>query len=105
MARVEVSPEGVSLVPEETQQFTATCYDDNDNQVVCTPTWSVADPEAGSIDAATGLFTAGTTLGTYPEVVVATVGTLTGTAEVTIVEGLLVRTQIFLPIVTSHHAP
>jgi hypothetical protein len=84
--RVEVAPSEATLGPEETQQFTATCYDAYDNEVACTPTWSVADADAGTIDAAAGLFMAGTVAGSYPGAVVATADSITGTADVIVEE-------------------
>jgi hypothetical protein len=100
VTRVEVMPAEVTLMPMETQQFDAMCYDafDNENVADCAPTWSVADADAGTIDAA-GLFTAGTP-DDYPAAVVATVDSVTGTADVT-VEPF----RLFMPIIAQNYSP
>jgi len=48
------------------------------------PTWSVVTAAAGTINASTGFFTAGTTPGTYPNTIKATSGTVSGFANVTV---------------------
>jgi hypothetical protein len=100
VTRVEVMPSEATLMPMETQLFAAMCYDafDNENVADCTPTWSVADADAGSIDAS-GLFTAAMP-GDYPAAVVATVDSVTGTADVT-VEPF----HLFMPIIMNNYSP
>jgi hypothetical protein len=86
---IDVSPASVELAVGESQTFTAIGYDADDNVVPdFDPSWSVADPMAGTIDA-TGLFTAGTVADVYPAVVVASVGDISGTALVTVTAGPL----------------
>lgn len=81
---LEVDPPVIKTWPGLTTQFTATAWDDYGNEMHNPPvTWSVADPQAGTIDA-DGLFTAGVVAGLYNEVVVATWGQLSGTAQVLI---------------------
>jgi uncharacterized repeat protein (TIGR01451 family) len=92
---IVVSPTAVTLAFGATQQFTAIGYDVDDNIVPeFTPAWSVADPNAGAIDA-TGVFTAGTIGGYYPDTVVATAESIIGTADVTVEW----PNEVFLPLV------
>lgn len=65
-----------------TQQFVAVGRDADGAVVPITPTWSVV-AGGGTIDA-NGLFTAGTTAGSYPGTVRASSGTLAGFASVTV---------------------
>ncbi|MEX2527944.1 MAG: ice-binding family protein [Gemmatimonadota bacterium] len=78
---ITVSPDTATMAPEGTQQFTATAEDAAGNPVVITPIWSVEEG-GGTIDSATGLFTAGTTAGTFGNTVMATSGSLSGFATV-----------------------
>jgi hypothetical protein len=61
--------------------FNAVGKDANGNVVTITPVWTLSSPSAGTITPS-GLFHAGTVLGTYT--VTATVGTIFGTATVTL---------------------
>ena len=81
---LEVDPHSSKTFPWLTIQFTAAAEDAYGNVMHNPPvTWSLADPQAGTIDA-DGLFTAGTHTGEYNDVVVATWGQLSGTANVLI---------------------
>ncbi len=60
LATITVSPAAPSFAINATQQFTAVGKDAHDNVVVITPVWSVV-AGGGTIDASTGLFTAGAT--------------------------------------------
>jgi hypothetical protein len=71
-----------------TLQYTAVGRDANGNVVAITPVWSVA-AGGGTINASTGLFTAGGTPGTYTNTVVATSGSLSGTATAIVTAGPL----------------
>ncbi|MBB4634730.1 ice-binding family protein [Longimicrobium terrae] len=84
LTTITVTPNPVTLDAGETQQFTATGRDANNN-VVPTPglVWSVQSG-GGTINPATGLFTAGNVAGTFPNTVRATSGTVSGTATVTV---------------------
>ncbi|MEO8451937.1 MAG: ice-binding family protein [Gemmatimonadota bacterium] len=82
VASIRVTPNPVSLATGATAQFTATGRDAGGNIVAVSPTWSVVNAAAGAIDGV-GLFTAGTTPGTYAKTVVARSGTLADSATVT----------------------
>jgi Ice-binding-like len=89
LATITVTPNPATLPINTTQQFTAVGKDANGNVVAITPVWSVVNPVAGTINSGSGLFTAGTTAGTYTNTVVATSGTLSGTATVIVTAGSL----------------
>ncbi len=86
LATITVTPNPVTLAINTQQQFTAVGRDAFGNIVAITPVWSTTNPP-GTINASTGLFTSGTTLGTYPNSVKATSGTISGTATVTVIAG------------------
>jgi uncharacterized repeat protein (TIGR01451 family) len=98
VARIVVVPSDATLNPGGTQQFEAVGYDASDEEIEITPSWSVADPSAGVIDAS-GVFTAGTTSGYYPAAVVASVGIVEGTADVTVAWLLL------MPAIPNGYVP
>jgi uncharacterized repeat protein (TIGR01451 family) len=98
VARIVVVPSDATLDPGETLSFEAVGYDADDTVIPITPIWSVADPSAGVIDAS-GVFTAGTTSGYYPAAVVASVGTVDGTADVTVAWLLL------MPAIPNGYVP
>jgi hypothetical protein len=89
LASITVTPNPATMPINATQQFVAVGKDANGNVVAITPVWSVVNPVAGSINSGTGLFTAGTTPGTYTNTVVATSGALSGTATVIVTTGAL----------------
>lgn len=85
LASIRVSPANATIGGSSTGRFTATGLDQWANTLAVTPTWSVAAGCAlGTIDPATGIFTAGTTPGTCTNGVVATQGGISGTATVTV---------------------
>lgn len=86
LASITVDPD-VTLQIGGVQQFTATGRDANANVVAVTPTWSVVG--GGGTIGSTGLFTAGNTVGVFAGTVVATVGVLSGNADVTVIAGPL----------------
>lgn len=88
LATITVTPNPVTLAINTQQQFTAVGRDQFNNIVAITPVWSTTNPP-GTINASTGLFTSGTTLGTYANSVRATSGTIFGTATVTVIAGPL----------------
>ena len=92
LATIAVTP-NPTLQIGETQQFTAVGRDAFDNIVGITPVWSTTNPP-GTIDASTGLFTAGNTPGTYAASVTATSGGISGTADVTVIAGPLVTITV-----------
>jgi uncharacterized repeat protein (TIGR01451 family) len=90
-----VSPDAVTLAAGEVVTFTAVGYDEDENVVPdFVPAWDVANPDAGTISA-TGVFTAGTIGGYYPNAVVATADSISGYADVTVEWA----NELFLPLV------
>jgi hypothetical protein len=83
LATITVTPNPASVLPNATQQFTAVGRDANGNVVAITPVWSVANG-GGTINASTGVFTAGAATGTFANTVVATSGAIAGNATVTV---------------------
>lgn len=81
VATITVSPATVSLMVGATQQYTAVAHDANNNVVVITPAWSVSGG-GGTIDPITGLYTAGSTAGTFNSSVIAMSGMVSGMASV-----------------------
>ncbi|ABN57143.1 MULTISPECIES: Ig-like domain-containing protein [Methanoculleus] len=79
--RIEIEPPTATILPEETQAFTATVFDQRDNEMDwIRVTWSSSNPEVGTIDRA-GLF------GAFAEGstdVTASVGDVAETAAVTV---------------------
>lgn len=92
LATITVTP-NPTLQIGETQQFTAVGMDAFGNVVAIAPVWSTTNPP-GTIDAGTGLFTAGNTTGTYNASVTATSGTISGTADVTVIAGALLTIAV-----------
>jgi hypothetical protein len=87
LTSITVTP-SVSIAIGATQQYVAVGKDADDNEMTITPTWSIV-AGGGTINATTGLFTAGTVSGPFVATVKATVGTVSGTASVTINAGAL----------------
>jgi len=80
--RIEVTPETPTLEIDGTQQFTATAFDQFEDEMINIAfSWSCDNETVGTIDNSTGLFTAKAE-GTAD--VVATVGSVSGTATVTV---------------------
>ena len=80
-----VSPASPSLGIHLTQQFTARATDLDGNSVPITPEWSIVNG-GGSITSS-GMFTAGSVLGTFASTVVAKRGHQIATATVTVTGG------------------
>ena len=80
-----VSPASPSLGIHVTQQFTARATDLDGNSVPITPEWSIVNG-GGSITSS-GMFTAGSVLGTFASTVVAKRGHQIATATVTVTAG------------------
>lgn len=85
LATITLTPAPVVLPPNAPQQFIAVGRDAGNNVVVITPDWSVV-ANGGTISG-TGLFTSGTTLGTYTNTVRATSGGILGSATVNVSAG------------------
>ncbi len=93
VARLEVTPTSVILVPGRSQVFRALAWDSYGNEIPKPGViWAVSDAAAGSIEV-NGTFTAGTQAGSYPEVVGATCERLVARA------GVVVRWpfQVYVP--------
>ncbi|MEX2177068.1 MAG: ice-binding family protein [Gemmatimonadaceae bacterium] len=94
LASITVTPNPVVLDIGQTQQYTAVGRDANGNLVAFTPTWAVV-ASGGTIDPATGLFTAGAVAGTFANTIRACstaacgTGTIRGFATVTVNAGPL----------------
>ncbi|HEY0035290.1 MAG TPA: hypothetical protein VGB66_01320, partial [Longimicrobium sp.] len=88
LATITITPDPATLAIGAQQQFTATGRDAGGNVVAITPVWTAASA-AGTINAASGLFTAGNTPGNFPQGVRATSGTITATATVIVTAGPL----------------
>jgi hypothetical protein len=82
LTTVTVIPNPATLNTGQTQQFTASGRDQSGAVFIITPVWTVTNPAAGTINAVTGLFTAGNIAGTYTNAVRATSGTKFGEATV-----------------------
>ena len=86
VASITVTPNS-TLSPTGTQQMVAVGVDADGRVVGISPTWSVA--AGGGTISSTGLFTAGNVPGVYANTVVATVGTVSGRATITVIAGPL----------------
>jgi hypothetical protein len=80
LATIALTPTSASVLPNLTQQFAAVGKDADGNAVTISPTWSVV--ALGGTISTSGLFTAGTTAGTFTNTVKATSGSISGTATV-----------------------
>ncbi len=88
LATITVTPNPGTMAINATQQYTAVGKDANGNVVAITPVWSVTNG-GGTINASSGLFTAGPTAGTFTNTVRATSGTIFGTATAIVTAGPL----------------
>ena len=84
-ATIVVTPTPVTLASGATQLFTSVVRDAANNVLAITPNWSIA-AGGGTINSA-GLFTAGTSAGTFTNSVTASVGAIAGTATVIVTSG------------------
>ena len=82
LATITITPANPSVAAGNTQQFTAVGKDANGNVISIDPTWSLSSVD-GTISG-DGLFTAGTTMGNFPNAISAKVGNITGSTSVTI---------------------
>ena len=82
VSNLTIAPTSATIAVSTTQQFVVTATDAHGNVVAITPSWTVV-AGGGTINS-TGLFTAGTTPGTYTNTVVATSGSLAVVATVTV---------------------
>jgi hypothetical protein len=86
-ATIVVAPD-TTLAIGATAQFRAVIRDANGNILTATPVWSATNPP-GTIAAATGMFTAGNAVGSFPNSVQACIATTTicDQANVTVIAG------------------
>ncbi len=82
-----ISPNTQSLATGATQQFTVVGRDAAGVEVSVSPVWSAA--AGGGTISGTGMFTAGSTVGSFPNTVSATSGGVTAVASVQVVAGPL----------------
>lgn len=85
-ASIVITPNPDTVGVAMTRQFTATAVDAGGNPVPVTPTWTVVNG-GGTINSSSGMFTAGTTAGTFSNTVRASSGLLSGFATVTVRAG------------------
>jgi len=97
LATITVSSTATSVVPNGTQTFTAVGRDAGGNVFLMTPVWSVTNG-GGTINPATGVFTAGATAGTYTGTINATSGGITGTANAVVMPVLATITLLPDPV-------
>jgi hypothetical protein len=96
-----VSPTNPSVWVDGSQTFQAEGYDSNNDPIEGLAfAWSVTNNMAGSINPS-GLFTAGTTAGNYPNVIQATSGHVLGTASVTVTLNPNPNTSTSVPATTA----
>jgi len=81
---IVLTPTETSIIAGAQQQFSAQGYDADNNSMTVDFSWQVING-GGTIDQ-TGLFTAGITGGIYNDTIVATAGTVSATASVTILD-------------------
>jgi hypothetical protein len=86
LATITVTPNPGTMPINTTLQYTAVGRDANNNVVAITPVWSVT-AGGGTINASTGLFTAGPTAGTFTNTVRATSGAIFGMATAIVTAG------------------
>jgi hypothetical protein len=85
LARIVVTPTGVTLAPNGTQAYTAAGFDQYDNYVPGVSfAWSVDAAYSGKMSFSGNTLTAGTQAGNYPNAVIATSGAITGRGNVAI---------------------
>ncbi len=87
LAKIVVTP-NATVSALASQQMVAVGYDAEDRVIPINPTWSIA-ASGGTVNAGSGIFAAGATPGVFASTVVATVGTIKGSATITVVAGPL----------------
>jgi uncharacterized protein (TIGR03382 family) len=93
LAALVVSPQNPTLPAAGQQQFSAAGSDSCGNAVTPAVAWSTSGG-AGTINASTGLFTAGATPGSYGSAVTATQGAVTASTGVTITGGAVATVEV-----------
>jgi hypothetical protein len=93
LASITITGNSEPLDAGETMQLAGIGHDAYGNDVVISPTWSVV-AGGGTIEGGTGLFTAGTIAGTFPNTVSARSGAISGFATATVKVGALAKLTI-----------
>jgi hypothetical protein len=96
LTSITVTP-NATLVTGTTQQMVAVGHDAEGRDIAISPNWSAAS--GGGITAA-GVFTAGNVPGFFSKTVVATVGGVSGSADITVTPGVLATISILPTPVT-----
>ncbi|MDP1824679.1 MAG: ice-binding family protein [Archangium sp.] len=92
LATIVITSPASTMAMSSDLQFTATGRDVNGNVVSLTPVWSIV--AGGGAITPLGLFTSGTLAGTFVDTVVATSGSISSNATVTVTPGLLATLAI-----------
>lgn len=93
LTTITITPSSVSLLLNDTHQFTAVGKDQNGNIMVITPTWNVSG-SIGTISPDTGITTTFTPEALGSGAITATVGSVSGSATISVVEEPPVLTSI-----------
>lgn len=93
LKKVEIQPATITVQKNGTCEFTAVGKDQNDKAMTINPTWSVTG-DIGTVSPTTGVTTMFTATVVGSGTIVAKVGNVTGTAEVTVTEVEAVLTTI-----------
>jgi hypothetical protein len=93
LASITITGNTAPLDAGQTMQLAAVGHDAYGNEVAVSPTWSVV-AGGGTIDSGTGLFTAGTIAGTFPNTISASSGAISGFATITVAVGALAKLSI-----------
>src|SRR5207249_1478532 len=93
LARIDVTPNPVTITADDTQAFTAQGYDIRGNPLAISPTWAAS---CGSVDA-NGLYTPGPARVCS---VYANQSGVSGSAQVTVLPGRLARITVTPPTAT-----
>lgn len=88
VASITVTPNPATLAAGASQPFVAIVRDAFGNTMTATPVWSVVNG-GGSVVPATGVFTAGTTPGSFANTLRASIGSISGSATITVTAGAL----------------
>ena len=102
LTTITVAPASASVPTGGTQQFSATGLDQFGQPLSPQPTFTWSVSGGGTINATTGLFTAGSTAG-GPFTVTASSGGINGTASVTVTSNLVLTTIKVAPTNVSLH--
>lgn len=94
LASITLTPPAATVAADSIQTFSASGYDQYDNLVPLTLTWSLTPSVAGSVMSSgslTSQIQAGTTPGVYPAALVVSAGTITRSADLTVTPGAIAQ--------------